>query len=616
MGKHARLLLFLLFVSLGGPAQSLKPGSDMIQFRQRMAGLPPVQRFEPTLKFYRQLREQSRFAESRLVLQASLATARQNQLWPWVGRLYFLLGEVESNAGHNTLSISYYLQALTIFQTIHAYDNQIKTCYCIRDEYFTLQNKVKSEQYQQQAHRLEKQHNQNNLLYLLFDAEAEKAAQRGNLDSALLLQRKTLMMFRARRQWLNYYSYLDGYGVTLSEAGRYQEAEQTLRRCLAYGLKRGDLRRVKYEYMHLPQPLIHLGRLEEAQRYATLALSQIERDPERQNDHRQYVYRLLTQIAEARGQYRQALAYERLQNYYLSQVQNAEKSRQVAEIESRFQLTQKQARIDGLAQDNRRQLDQISWQAGGLLALGILLFVVGWQYHQIRRVNAQLQTTNQTISQNNQQISEQSERLVVLMRELHHRVKNNLAIVSSLLRMQSKRLEDPRAVQAVQDGQRRVEAISLLHQQLYQTDNLAEVSVKAYVTELTEGLLVSYGFDLQLFDCQIEVADLQLDVEVAVPLGLILNEVLTNAFKYAYGAPAFGGKTVPALMVRLQSEPAGELLLEVQDNGPGLPLQDLQRQRASFGQRLIRELTAQLGGQMSLTNRQGTYFRLWIPAQT
>jgi two-component sensor histidine kinase len=178
----------------------------------------------------------------------------------------------------------------------------------------------------------------------------------------------------------------------------------------------------------------------------------------------------------------------------------------------------------------------------------------------------------------------------------------------------------------VQDGQRRVEAISLIHQQLYQTDNLAEVSIKAYVTELTEGLLLGYGFDPEQFDCQLEVADIYLDVEVAVPLGLILNEVLTNASKYAYD-----DVTRPSLQVRAQLLAGSKLCLEVQDNGPGLdgPGLDsstptgssgvdhrLPQKDRSFGQRLIRELTRQLGGEMVLATHHGTYFQLVIPIKT
>ncbi len=310
-----------------------------------------------------------------------------------------------------------------------------------------------------------------------------------------------------------------------------------------------------------------------------------------------------------------------------------EKNRQIAEVEARYQTAQKQTRINQLSIDNQRQLTQIGWQAAGLIALIALLGLAGWQYRAIRQVNARLRTSSQLVSENNRQISQQSDRLGVLMQELHHRVKNNLAIVSSLMRMQSRRLDDPRAVQAVQDGQRRVEAISLIHQQFYQTENLADVPITAYVTELTENLLLGYGFDPDTFDCQVEVADIQLDVDVAVPLGLILNEVLTNAFKYAYA-----DVDKPKLSVRLQpvtDGPASGLLIEVQDNGPGLDgpgldgagRTDVRLERSadagaipavswrkgSFGQRLIRELTGQLGGEMSLTTRHGTYFRLWIP---
>ncbi|WP_052731046.1 tetratricopeptide repeat-containing sensor histidine kinase [Spirosoma radiotolerans] len=656
MSIRAGLLLLLLLMGSYCPAQPTKTGNDMARFRRRMAALGSMQRLEPTIDYCRQLLEQSQFDQARTLLQEALATARQAHVLSWEGRLCLHLGGLESTAGNNTKAIDYFLQALAIFRKTHEYDQQQDACYSISNEYYTLQNTPKSQDYLQQANQLASVYKRTSMLSWIYGAEGDKASRQGSQDSALLYYRKCLTVFRATRQWLNFYSFLDGIGVELGKAGRYREAEQTFHRCLDYARRQGDKRREMYEYMHLPEPLLHLGQPDEAQRYAKLALSRIERDPERQNEHKIEVYEVMTRIAEARGEYQQALAYERLRNQYAGQVQNADKSRQVAEVESRFQVAQKQARIDRLDQDNRRQLNQISWQAGGLVALLALLGLALWQYRQIRRVNARLQSTNQTISRNNEQINEQAERLAVLMRELHHRVKNNLAIVSSLLRMQSRRLDDPRAMRAVQDGQRRVEAISLIHQQFYQTENLAEVAIKTYVTELTEGLLLGYGFDPETFDCQIEVADLLLDVEVAVPLGLLLNEVLTNAFKYAYtdmvaGNPerpnlatsgtvmkgranpgrATSGRTArtllrPSLLVRLQPAPEGGLLVEVQDNGPGLDRPGLDGpglsspgptgQSQSFGQRLIRELTGQLGGEMTLTNRQGTYFRLWIPAQT
>ncbi|MCX6215804.1 sensor histidine kinase [Spirosoma sp.] len=606
-------------MSATSQAQTLKMGADVIQFRRRMAGLPAVQRLKPMFDYSRDLVEQSRFKEARPLIQMGITIARQARIPEWVARFYARSGFLEANLGNHTGAIAHYLQALLIAQSVHAYDQQQLLSFNLYAEYESLGDTAKSSHYQKLANSSVHEPNQPLIALGNYMYKSSRAHLKGQVDSVLFFERQALTMLWANRQWNNFYSILDGYGVTLALAGHYREAEQTFHRCLAYAQQQGDYRRMKYEYLHMPEPLLHLGRLNEAQHYARLALRSIEADPERQDEHRMQVYEVLTKIAGARKHYRQALTYERLRSYYADRVQNTDKIRQVAELESRFLIAQKQAHIDWLNRDNRRQLDLISWQTGGLVTLLTLLIVAGWQYRLIRRANAQLQSTNKLVSTNNQQISEQAKRQTVLMQELQHRVKNNLAIISSLLRMQSRQLDDSRAVQAVQESQRRVDAISLIHQQLYQTDNPTEVSIKAYVKELTEGLLVGYGFDPATFDYQIDVADLQLNVEVAVPLGLILNEVLTNAFKYAFLTPTLGGSQVgtrqphPTLLVRFQPKSTGELLLEVQDNGPGLLSQEAPSRRAFSGHRLIEELTAQLDGEMSLTNRQGTYFRLLMP---
>lgn len=617
------LFIFLLSLGISSRAQTLPPIDYDSLFQRRMAGLSPVQRFEWTNKYVIFLNEHSRFAEARTLLQASLKAAQQANLTAWTARFYELSGYIEETNGNLVRSVDFFLQALAIYQATYAFEQQQQLCVHIIGVYSSLQNLAKRQEYNRQAATLQREYHQLFILPFMYADKADDFVNAGKPDSALAYGRKAMTVLWVTRKWQQFYSYLDGYGVLLTDGGLYREAEKTFRQCLTYSLQQGDKRRELYEYIHLPEPLLRLDRLDEAEHYAKLALSRIELDPERQDEHRTQVYESLTHIAEARGQYKQALVYERLSNQYRNAVLSVEKNRQIAEVEARYQTAQKQARINQLSIDNQRQLSQISWQAVGLMALIALLGLALWQYRVIRQVNARLRTSSQMVSENNRQISQQSDRLGVLMQELHHRVKNNLAIVSSLMRMQSKRLDDPRAVQAVQDGQRRVEAISLIHQQFYQTENLADVPIKAYVTELTEGLLLGYGFDPDTFDCQVEVADIQLEVDVAVPLGLILNEVLTNAFKYAYT-----NVDKPKLNVRLQpvtdSSVTG-LLIEIQDNGPGLEGTGLEgaglegstpavaRRKGSFGQRLIRELTGQLGGEMSLTTRHGTYFRLWIP---
>jgi tetratricopeptide (TPR) repeat protein len=408
-----------------------------------MVGLSPVQRIDWAIQYAGFLDGQSRFPEARSLLQTSLETARQANLKAYTARIYEILGVVEATASNHSLAVNYYLKALDLYQAQYKYDKQQSIYNRLRGEYAYIGPLARRQAYTRETNRLHQTYNQLSTLSAQYITKAEEFQGAGKTDSALVYFKKVMTVFWVSRDWPDYYSFLDGYGLVLIAAKRYKEAETVFRQCLAYSIREGDPRRELYEYMHLPEPLLKLNRLNEAQRYAQMALRRIENDPERQDQHRVHVYSLLTQIAETRSQFKQALAYERLSNQYLSRAQSVEKSRQLAEVEARYQSAQKQIRINELDQTNRRQVSQINWQANSLVILIGLLVLTLWQYRTIRRVNARLSSTNITISDKNQQISEQADKLSVLMQELHHRVKNNLAIVSSLLRMQSRRLNDP-----------------------------------------------------------------------------------------------------------------------------------------------------------------------------
>lgn len=617
-----RVFALLLVILLSAPVRAQLPasfGSDSL-FRRSLTGLPQVQRFEKINRYASFLSEKSRFALARVWIEQGLADANQTTNQAWEASFWHQLGHLEMTAGNQPKSLQHLLKALEISRNTHDYDRQVRTLYLIQAAQGDPATGPYAAQLLAITNRFPTPHNRN----MIYTKKVYWYQQSGQLDSALVDCRKAMLPLAVRRDWISYYALSDMYGNLLSDAGRYREAEAVFRRALAYGIRQQSNRRVLYEYENLTFPLLHQGRLAEAERYAKLALAATELDPERRANHRTKIYDALTQIAEAGGNFRQALAYQRLHKLYSDSVTTLQRSRDVAELETRYRTAEQQVRINGLADDNQQRVRQVGWLAGGLLAMVLLLGLVLWQYRTIRQTNNRLLTTNQTIAENSRQMGEQSEKLTVLMRELNHRVKNNLAIVSSLLRLQSKRLNDEGAMRAVQDGQHRVEALSLIHQRLYQTDSVNQVAIRSYVADLTEGLLLSYGFDPAHFDCRLEVADIELDMDVAVPLGLILNEVLTNAFKYAY-TPTDPQTNKPPrrpfLLVRLQPEPGNHpagLVLEVQDNGPGVDwsgngsLPKRSRNR-SFGQRLITALTEQLGGQMELTNRNGAYFRLSIP---
>ncbi|MEZ0610689.1 histidine kinase dimerization/phosphoacceptor domain -containing protein [Fibrella sp. WM1] len=225
-------------------------------------------------------------------------------------------------------------------------------------------------------------------------------------------------------------------------------------------------------------------------------------------------------------------------------------------------------------------------------------------------------------------IEEQSMQLQTVMRELHHRVKNNLAIVSGLLSLQLNRLEDQQAMKAFQEGQRRIEAIALIHQRLYQSQELTAIDMGQFVEELTLSTMLAYGYQPGSIELNINSDVEVLDIDMAVPLSLIINELLTNCFKYA-----IPNVPDPSLSISLLKQ--NGLLLEVADNGPGINIDLWNKPSTSFGKRLIKGLSEQTGGILTVENRMpkrsarqvarlrdepllvaehmGTLFRLAIP---
>jgi two-component sensor histidine kinase len=193
-----------------------------------------------------------------------------------------------------------------------------------------------------------------------------------------------------------------------------------------------------------------------------------------------------------------------------------------------------------------------------------------------------------------------------LLKEVHHRVKNNLQLISSLLNRQASHILDPAVAELFHESRNRVRAMALVHENLYRAGNFARVPMAAHVRNLCRQIARAYGLNAGRIALTEEVDDMQLDLDRAVSCGLLINELITNAIKHAFPAGGAG-----AVHVRLQRQPGNAGLLTVRDDGAGMA--SVPEHAGSLGLQLIDDLTAQLGGTLSLQADGGTTVAIAFP---
>ena len=198
-----------------------------------------------------------------------------------------------------------------------------------------------------------------------------------------------------------------------------------------------------------------------------------------------------------------------------------------------------------------------------------------------------------------------------LLKEIHHRVKNNLAVVSSLLSMKADAVKNPTAKQALLKSQQRVYSMALIHEQLYGNERLDRISFAEYAAELVRRLHAAIASEPERIAIELALDPIELAIEQAVPCGLILNELLTNAFKYA-----FRGRERGRIMVSFRETGAGIHELVVEDDGVGIPADRRGESREnSLGLRIVEVLTHQLDGVTAVEPCSGTRMVLRFPAR-
>lgn len=192
----------------------------------------------------------------------------------------------------------------------------------------------------------------------------------------------------------------------------------------------------------------------------------------------------------------------------------------------------------------------------------------------------------------------------ILLREIHHRVKNNLQIISSLLNLQSRYIKDSETLDVLKESQNRIKTMAIVHEELYRSPNLTNINFKEYLERLLSNLFYSYGVNGEFIETKFDLEESTISIDTAIPCGLIVNELVTNSLKYAFPD---GEKGKIEVSLRSNNE---TYTLTISDNGVGLPESFEPENAETLGLQLVNSLVRQIGGVLEVKRNDGTEFKI------
>ena len=425
--------------------------------------------------------------------------------------------------------------------------------------------------------------------------------------------------------------------------GEYLSSVDSLRKTVLYFESKNMKKESYLAYCALAQTHLALNNLSKVKPYLELARS-ITEDPEMDIDSDQFMYlqanylHSLNQLSEAKSIYLKLLesqvnldeirlradALDNLNDIYKRQGQwkqadaikekivLLEKEKRaydqkniIYDLDNKYKAKLKNDQIQQLNEETQVQELTIGKRNKQLILSGISLFLALISIIAFWKAYITKKKTNKELEAKNSELSIALDTNKMLIKEIHHRVKNNLQVVSSLLNIQSRFEKDDSVIKAINSGKYRVQSMSILHQNLYVNEDLTSVRIKDYFSDLLISLVDGYPLQGKEVKIEIHIDDIELDVDTLVPLGLIANELVTNSLKYAYRDKKDEYKLDFSILTV-----DDKVRLVCRDNGPGLPFDKLPKRSSSMGMQLIQSFAQKLNAKVEIDNFQGAEIKL------
>lgn len=612
---------YMLIGTLEGQTGKPEEGADLlhqsIEIKKRLKAYKKLGHAYMNLTLlYRDL---GKLNEGVELIDSAIARFKAQKFELGVKRAYQIKGEILKFAGENDKALVVYQEALELYQQQAQKDpkGEVVLINSIAGLYKMLKEYDRALDYYNDGLAILETADLKELKGLINHNIGGVYKEQEDYDQALVFYKKGLVFYetiqhptglsRSYRGLGSVYHMLEDYEEAIFY---YQKATETLasKKNLDYGDVAKSLARLNfdlYKKLKVEQPNKAKEHLEQAEFYVTEALLCPAANLEAQLSR----YRIGKEVYEVSGDASKALNCASEIIVLADSMFEQNKIDAVLELETQYQTEKKELEIENLNQDKALQLAEnrqqqiLLYGVGGALSIVLLLLLLlSRLFAQKQKANRDLEEKNNLISKQKENLDKQNSEKELLLKEIHHRVKNNLQIISSLLDLQSNQIEDEAALSAIEDGQSRVKSMALIHHKLYQNEDIATINFKEYVEQLSTQILSVLTHSKPNIQIDID-PKLDFDIDTAIPLGLILNELLTNACKYA-----FDNRTDGQLKVVLKQQEAGQYQLEVKDDGVGMPEHFELRKAKSLGLRLVRRLSKQLFGKARYQNNNGAHF--------
>ncbi len=527
---------------------------------------------------------------SVVYLQKAIAVFKKNEMNRPLAETYLLLVTNYSGTAEYDKASEALYKALALFEKMGD-QKGVAQCYTkISDLLYYSDSYAEGAEYCKKAIAIQEKYGYEEDLALSYRRLSENQLFLGNLDKSLASMNTAIGLYKKLGETgpplLACYN---GRGNIYKYMERYEEAIADYNRCYEGAKKIGLERYMMPPTANIGHVYILQEKYAEALPYNLRAIEIMKRIGNTKNLWENYMH--VSNIYSELGDYKNALKYHELYEQGHTEYLNTIIARKDSELQVKYETAQKDMEILNqeakIAQQRKTQWLYIG--IAGLLA--IILFGMYFTLKNIRKKRKALAVLNTELDAKNRQNE-------LLLKEIHHRVKNNLEMVKSLIALQSAKLEDGASKEAMRASQNRVQSMGIIHQKLYQGENLGSIEMKDYFMNLSEGVLDTFNAEEKVkIECAMD--NLNLDVDTAVPIGLIVNELLTNALKYAFPKGESG-----QIKISL-AQKDDDLLLQVSDNGIGKTA-DAKPKGTGFGTQLIQLLTQQLNGTISETYSHGT----------